>query len=169
MIEWIQSIPCPLIKRLLGPGCRVFSHSICIEKCHVRLEIESMSKIHHSYKERNQPKLITCWSERNKGAKIDEGLKHQQGMEMHVCDSPGWIKTNGQGTCLTFLHSVFYVLHQIHNVCLYLRYKGLKHKQGMVMYVCAGPGWIKTNGQDTCLTFLCFISFTNSQCVSLYI
>ena len=107
MIEWIQSIPCPLIKRLLGPGCRVFSHSICIEKCHVRLEIESMSKIHHSYKERNQPKLITCWSERNKGAKIDEGLKHQQGMEMHVCDSPGWIKTNGQGTCLTFLHSVF--------------------------------------------------------------
>ena len=70
MIEWIQSIPCPLIKRLLGPGCRVFSHSICIEKCHVRLEMEWISQS-------NQSKIITRWSEES-GQKIEEGSKQEQ-------------------------------------------------------------------------------------------
>ena len=65
-----------------------FFPSICITKCHVRLEMEWIPQS-------NQSKIITRWSEES-GQKIGEGSKQEQvvGIEMYVCEHPGWTKSN---------------------------------------------------------------------------
>ena len=68
MIERVYGISSPMIKRPLGPG--FLSSSICIWKCHVRLEMEWISQS-------NQSKITTRWSEES-GQKIEEGSKQEQ-------------------------------------------------------------------------------------------
>ena len=75
---------------------------------------------------------------KNRG-RIEAGASCKEGIEMYVCERPGWIESNTG--CRDQYNSYIYIYRKWNTV------DDLGEIQMYEMYVCERPGWIKSNGQ----------------------